>query len=272
MAVLVKYFPREVEVLTVNGEPKEKITLPPIFSAPVRKDLIRRAFHSEFTASLQPKGRDPMAGKRTPAESLGVGRGLARVPRIPGTTIGAFANMTVGGRVAHPPRVEEKLHEEINKKEKRLATLSALAATSYPELVAKRGHLFESHSVPVIIDDEAEKEINKAVLAREFLKKLGVWKDIERAYEKTRIRAGKGKMRGRRYVEPKSVLFILNSAKSPLAMAVRNFPGVDIVTPKDVAVLHLAPGGIPGRLTVISKGALEELNNRFKGIVVVRSE
>ncbi|MGB9725317.1 MAG: 50S ribosomal protein L4 [Fervidicoccaceae archaeon] len=272
MVVLIKYIPREVEVFSASGESKDKIALPPVFHIPVRKDLIRRAFLSEFTASLQPKGRDPMAGKRTPAESLGVGRGLARVPRIPGTSIGALANMTVGGRIAHPPRVEEKLHEEINRKEKKLATASALAATSYTKLVAARGHLFDSANLPVLIEDEVEKEITRAVLARELLKKLGLWKDVERAYEKTRIRAGKGKMRGRRYVEPKSILFILSSTKSPMSMAVRNLPGVDVVTAKEVSVLHLAPGGVPGRLTVISRGALEELNNRFKELVVVRSE
>ncbi|MGC8557260.1 MAG: 50S ribosomal protein L4, partial [Fervidicoccus sp.] len=71
----------EVDVFDKNAQPKEKTELPLVFYIPIRKDLIRRAFHAEFTAGLQPKGRDPMAGKRTPAESLGVGRGLARVPR-----------------------------------------------------------------------------------------------------------------------------------------------------------------------------------------------
>jgi hypothetical protein len=36
--------------------------------------------------------------------------------------------------------------------------------------------------------------------------------------------------------------------------------------------LQLAPGGIPGRLTVITRSALDELNNRFKNVVVIRSE
>lgn len=272
MVLIVRYHPKEVSIYSSAGEAKGTLALPPVFSVPVRKDLIRRAFLSEFTASLQPKGRDPMAGKRTPAESLGVGRGLARVPRIPGTSIGALANMTVGGRVAHPPRTEEKLHEEINKKEKKLATASALAALSYAEFVSKRGHLFEASALPIVIEDDAEKEIIRSVQARDFLRKIGVWKDIERAYERIRIRAGKGKMRGRRYVEPKSVLFILLSSESPLARAVRNFPGVDVATANNVSVLQLAPGGEPGRLAVISRGALDALNNRFKELMVIRNE
>ncbi|MEM0250395.1 MAG: 50S ribosomal protein L4, partial [Desulfurococcaceae archaeon] len=42
------------------------------------------------------------------------------------------------------------------------------------------------------------------------------------------------------------------------------FPGVDIATPGNLSILHLAPGGIPGRLTVITKRALEELLNKYK--------
>ncbi|MEM3285284.1 MAG: 50S ribosomal protein L4 [Fervidicoccaceae archaeon] len=272
MVLIIKPLPKQTILFSSSGEAKGNITLPSIFSIPVRKDLVKRAFLSEFTAGLQPKGRDPMAGKRTPAVSLGVGRGLARVPRIPDTSIGALANMTVGGRLAHPPRVEEKIHEEINKKEKRLATASALAATSYKELVLKRGHIYNGDSLPIIVEDDVESNINRALLAREFLRKIGVWEDIERSYERTRIRAGKGKMRGRRYVEPRSVLFILKSANSPFARAVRNFPGVDVSNAREVSVAMLAPGGVPGRLTVISNGALEELNKRFSGLVVIKSE
>jgi large subunit ribosomal protein L4e len=272
MVLIVKQVTKEVDVYSATGEVKEKVLLPPIFSVPVRKDLIRRAFHAEFTASLQPKGRDPMAGKRTPAVSLGVGRGLARVPRIPGTSVGALANMTVGGRLAHPTKVQEKIREDINKKEKRLATASALAATASTDLVSIRGHLFDAKVLPVILEDSIEKEVNKAIIAKELLKKLGVWRDVERAYARIRIRAGKGKMRGRRYVEPKSILFILQSADSPFGKAVRNFPGVDVVSAREASVLQLAPGGIPGRLTVITRSALDELNNRFKNVVVIRSE
>lgn len=270
MVLVIKSTPlKETVVFNAKGEAVERIQLPSLFNVPVRKDLIRRAFHAEFTSSLQPKGRDPMAGKRTPAVSLGVGRGLARVPRVPGTSEGAFAPMTVGGRVAHPIKVTEKIIEEINKKEKILATASAIAATANLELIKKRGHVVKTQEVPIVIDEDAEKEFDKAILLRQYLQKLGLWEDIERASSGTGIRSGKGKMRGRKYVEPKSLLFVVSSLEAPIAKAARNFPGVDVKSAMNVSVMDLAPGGVPGRLTVYTKPAIQILEQRFKGKLVI---
>ena len=255
--------PPIVPVYGVDGSKVGEIRLPKVFGLPVRIDLIRRAFLSEFTARLQPKGRDPMAGKRTSARSFGVGLGIARVPRIPGLGRAAFINSAVGGHLAFPPSPMKKLHEEINKKEKRLATVSALAATAMPEFVEKRGHRFTAEAVPVVIVDEVEELITRTKDAKTFLQKIGVWDDIVRAQERTRIRAGKGKRRGRRYITPKSVLFVLSKHNSPFAKAVENLPGVDIAEPEYLNVLQLAPGGVPGRLMVVTRGALTKLAERF---------
>ncbi len=264
MLLLSKEWYRVVPVLGLEGEETGTKELPPLFAVPVRKDLIRRAFLAEFTAHLQPQGRDPLAGKRTSARSLGVGRGLARIPRIRGTGRGALVTSAVGGRRAHPPRVDKVIVERINKKERALATASAIAATGIRELVVARGHVFEAKELPIVIDSSLLDKIRSAKEAREFLKKIGVYPDIERAKERTRVRAGKGKMRGRRYITPRSVLFVLEDHKSPLALSVRNFPGVEVVTPTLVSVLHLAPGGVPGRLTVYTTGSLDMLWERFK--------
>jgi large subunit ribosomal protein L4e len=253
-----------VPVFNARGEKVENILLPKVFSLYVRKDLIRRVFFSEFTARLQPKGRDPMAGRRTSAVSLGPGYGVARVPRIKGTMRAALVNMARGGRAAHPPRVEKRLHEEVNKKERLLGTMSALAATSIVEMVRERGHVFTAEALPVIVDSEVLEAVDTVKSARELLTKLGVYSDIERAKARTRWKAGKGKMRGRRYVVPRSILFIVEDRESPFARSVKGFPGVDIAEPRFVNVLQLAPGGVPGRLTVITTGALRMLEERFR--------
>ncbi len=252
-----------VKVYSEEGEPVEEYKLPALFSLPVRKDLIRRAYLSAHTAMLQPKGRDPMAGRRTTARSWGVGRGMARVPRLPNGRA-AFISFARGGRAAFGPRVDERLHERINKKERALAIASALAATARRDMVSARGHVFTCETLPVLIVDNVEDRIGRAREARVFLEKIGVWSDIVRSYERIRIRAGRGKMRGRRYVEPRSVLFVLTSYDKPLARAVRNFPGVDIATPNNLGILHLAPGGVPGRLTVFTKSALEEIAGKYE--------
>jgi len=256
--------PIEVPVYSATGEVQGNVRLPDVYRVPVRKDLIHRVFMSEFTAAVQPKGRDPMAGMRTTAVSLGIHHGLARVPRVKGSTRARLAPFVRGGRLAHPPRVDEKVKEEVNKLERLMGTMSALAATAYVDLVKARGHVFEASAVPIVVDSAVLQSVKRTREARELLKKLGVYSDIERAAEGTKIRAGKGKMRGRRYVEPKSILFIIEDYTSPFAMAVKGLPGVDIVEPQLVSALELAPGGVPGRLTVVTTKSLELLASRFR--------
>ncbi|ADL19340.1 50S ribosomal protein L4P [Acidilobus saccharovorans 345-15] len=256
--------PISVPKYDAEGKEAGEVQLPDVFRVPVRRDLIHRVFMSEFTAALQPKGRDPMAGKRTTAVSLGIHHGLARVPRIRGSTRARLAPFVRGGRRAFPPTVEKKIKEDVNRTERILGTMSALAATAIPELVRDRGHVFSATATPIILDSSVSEAVKRTSDARELLSKIGVYSDIERAYEGTRIRAGKGKMRGRRYVTPVSILFIVDDIDSPFARSVRGFPGVDVVEPQLVSVLELAPGGEPGRLTVITSNALNALAERFK--------
>ncbi|MEM1661540.1 MAG: 50S ribosomal protein L4 [Desulfurococcaceae archaeon] len=263
LLIPAKLVEKKVNLYGLDGSVTGEITLPKFFSIPVRKDIIRRAFLSAFTAMLQPKGRDPMAGRRTSARSWGVGYGIARVPRLPNGRA-ALVSFARGGRRAFSPRVDEKIHEEVNKKERIYAILSALSATSDPVLVRMRGHLFRSDlTLPVVLVGEVEDSIGKSREARVFLEKLGLWMDIVRSSEGTGIRAGKGKMRGRRYVEPRSMLFVVSSYSKPFVKAVRNMPGVDVATPGNISVLHLAPGGVPGRLTVFTLPALEEIGRKY---------
>ncbi len=256
--------PIKVPVYSPEGSETGTVELPAVFRVPVRKDLIKRVYYSEFTAGLQPKGRDPMAGKRTSAESLGAHRGVSRVPRIKGTIRGALVNMTRGGRLAHPPRVEKRIHEEVNKREKKLGTMSALAATAIPDLVRARGHVFTAQALPVIVESGVLEAVKRTREARDLLDRLGIYQDVVRAKDKTRIRAGKGKMRGRRFKRPVSILFILSNPDSPLARAVKGLPGVTVTGPETVNVLQLAPGAVPGRLAFIDAESLSILDSRFR--------
>ncbi len=256
--------PISVPLYTAEGGDAGQIVLPDVFRIPVRQDLIKRVYLSEFTARLQPKGRDPMAGKRTSARSLGAHHGVSRVPRIRNSMRAALVNMARGGRLAHPPRVEKRIHERVNKRERRLGTMSALAATSIVDMVKNRGHIFEVDYLPVIVESKVESKIATVKQATALLDKLGLLPDIVRAKERVRWRAGKGKMRGRRYKKPKSILFIVEDHRSPFAKAVAGLPGTDVATPDSLNVLVLAPGGVPGRLTFITDGALKQLAEKYK--------
>ena len=87
---------------------------------------------------------------------------------------------------------------------------------------------------------------------------LGLSADLDRSRKGRNIRAGKGKMRGRKYRTPKSLLLVV-AQKDGLDRAARNLPGVDVVTAKDLCAEDLAPGGDLGRLTVWTKSAVEAL-------------
>lgn len=248
-------------VYNLKGEKITEIPLPKVFNTPVREDLIRKVFLALRTSRLQPKGTDPLAGKRTTAESWGVGYGVARVPRIKGSTRAAFVPMAVGGRRAHPPVTTKRIRERVNRKEKRLALMSAIAATAHRFYVEKRGHLIGDITLPIIVEDKLQS-LKRTQEVREFLKTLGLWRDVERARKRRRIRAGKGKMRGRRYKIPKSVLIVVGKNEG-IVEAARNLVGVDISTIDKLNVEALAPGGHAGRLTIWSLSAIEEMRRKF---------
>jgi large subunit ribosomal protein L4e len=147
--------------------------------------------------------------------------------------------------------------EKMNKKEKLLARNSALAATADKTTVSKRGHAFsETVTLPIIIDDEFEK-IKKTKEIVDALEKIGVYSDVLRSANGTHVRAGRGKMRGRRYRTPKSLLIV--STKPELQKSSGNLSGVNITEPQQLNIEDLAPGGIAGRLTLITKSALLKL-------------
>jgi len=255
-----------VTVYSLDGKAIGRVKIPRVFRTPIRPDVIKRAVLAIQTHRLQPQGRDVMAGKRTSAESWGARRGVSRVPRVKGSRYpkagqGAFAPMTVGGRAAHPPKVEKVIRKEINKKERRLAIRSAIAATAIKELVAARGHVVdEVKNFPLVVDDALE-ELERTRDVREVFKNLGLWPDVERASER-KVRAGKGKMRGRKLKKRKGPLIVV-SKDGGIFKAARNLPGVDVVLVKDLNAELLAPGTHPGRLTVWTKSAFRSLDELF---------
>ncbi|RLF03579.1 MAG: 50S ribosomal protein L4 [Thermoprotei archaeon] len=254
--------PERIPVYSLEGKKLKEIETPKVFYTPVRKDLILKVFLALRTSRLQPKGVDPLAGKRTTAESWGVGYGVARVPRIKGSTRAAFVPQAVGGRRFGAPTTLKRIRERINRVEKRLALASAIAATAIKEIVRTRGHRIpEKIDLPIVLEDRLE-EIDKTKKLREVLKKLTLWSDIERARKGVKIRAGKGKMRGRRYKVPKSILLVVTDTEN-IRKAARNLVGVDVVNVHKLNVELLAPGGHPGRLTVWTESAVKTLAEKF---------
>lgn len=245
----------EANVLDLNGNVVEKITLPDAFSEEFRPDIIKRAVLAIQSHRRQPYGPNPLAGINYAWENWGPGYGYARVPRWKLGRRAVVVPQAVGGRKAHPPKVQKKWAEKINKKEMKKALRSALAATINEEIVRARNHLFEGELPKIVVDDFENLTKTKDVI--NVLKAIGVYADVERAKETKRVRAGKGKMRGRRYKMKKSVLIVT----SKLLNAAKNLPGVDVVEVRNLNVELLAPGGHPGRLTVFTKSAIDYLGD-----------
>ena len=252
------------KLFDLKGESVGKAKVPKVFSTPIRPDVIKRAVVTIQTHRLQPQGRDSMAGKRTTAESQGVGLGIARVPRQADGNRARFAPGTVSGRAAFPPRVEKKIRKKLPRKEMKLALRSAIAATGSKEVVANRGHAVEDvRDFPLVITDEIQK-LKKAKEVEEALTALGVLSDIYRVKGSRKIRAGKGKMRGRKMKQAVGPLLVIDK-NDGIAEAARNLPGIEVTTIDDLNVELLAPGTHPGRLTIWVNSAFESLNTRFGG-------
>lgn len=253
----------KAKVLDLSGNFIKEITLPPVFTEEYRPDLIKRAVLAMQSNRLQPKGTDPLAGRRTSAEGWGTGRGVSRVPRITGGRRAARVPQAVGGRRVYPPKTEKVLTKKINKKERRKAIKSAIAATIDPERVRNRGHRFSDEvELPIVIEDSFAS-LEKTSEVKAFLKTIGVWDDVLRARERE-VRAGKGKMRGRRYNSKKSILIVisreeeLTEAKKITQSAV-NLPGVDVSYAEELNAELLAPGTHPGRLTIWTESSITKL-------------
>lgn len=261
----------QVELFSLQGKVVKKISLPELFQTEYRRDLIQKAVIALQSQRRQVYGPSKRAGLETTADYFGrrrggfrqtINRGISRLPRekLGGGGLGRVKKVpqAVGGRRAHPPKVEKKLAKKINKKEYQYALKSALAALSQKELVEKRGHLLppQINKTPLVIEDQIEK-INKAKEIIKILKRLGLEEELSRAKEK-KVRAGKGKMRGRKYKKRKSLLIVVNKDKG-IGQGGKNIPGVEVVTLHNLNVELLAPGTHPGRLSLWSESAIKNL-------------
>jgi large subunit ribosomal protein L4e len=247
----------KAQVITIEGTMGRDIDLPPAFSEEYRPDLIRKAVIALQSTRRQPHGTYPYAGIESSAVGWGSGRGVSHVPRIKTGSRAAKVPQAKGGREAHPPVVQKVLLRRINKKEKAKAFRSALAASASENLVRARGHLFTGQ-IPVVFED-AFGELGRTSDVISALTAAGLYQDIERSKASRKVRAGRGKMRGRRYKQRKSLLIV--TAEKPLKAA-RNLAGVDVVTLEQLNTELLAPGTLPGRLTVFTEGAISKLGGQ----------
>jgi large subunit ribosomal protein L4e len=167
-----------------------------------------------------------------------------------------------------PTKVWRKWHQKINLNQKRFATASALAASSSAALLFARGHDVSGvPEVPLVVSSTAfaDGAIAKTSKAVALLKAVGAGGDLARAKGSRKVRAGKGKLRGRRHTQRRGPLVVYNPEEDgkELVLAMRNIPGVETSSVYSLNLLQLAPGGHLGRFIVWTSSAFSALDKIY---------
>ena len=256
-----------VSVFSLTGDKAGETTLPEVMTAPMRPDIVQFVHTNMAKNNRQAYAVSPWAGKQVSASSWGTGRAVARIPRVGGggtsrSGQGAFGNMCRGGRMFAPTKTWRKWHRKINSTQRRYAVASALAASAVPALVMARGHKVDDvPEIPLVMDSSIESA-KKTSAAKDILASVGALADVEKAAASKKIRAGKGKARGRRYTLRRGPLVIYKN-NDGVEQAFRNLPGVELCCVDRLNLLQLAPGGHMGRFCVWSQAALDALNEIY---------
>jgi large subunit ribosomal protein L4e len=170
--------------------------------------------------------------------------------------------MCRGGRMFAPTKTWRKWHVKVNQKQRRFAVVSALAASALPSLVLARGHRIEQiKEVPLVVSSEIESFV-KTREAVEFLRAINAYDDVIKVSNSRKLRAGKGKMRGRRHRQRRGPLIVYNEDKG-IVKAFRNLPGVEVASVLSLNLLQLAPGGHLGRFIIWTESAFDLLDGVF---------
>jgi len=243
------------------------VPMPWVLCSPLRPDLVRYVHMNVSKNKRQAISVGAKVGYETAAESWGTGRAVARVPRAPGGGThragqGTFGNMCRGGGMFNPTKTWRRWHRRVNVTQKRHAVATALAASSLPPLVMARGHrIGEVRELPLVVSDGIEG-LTKTKQAVETLKGLGCTEEMQRVVDSKKVRAGKGKMRNRRYTMRRGPLVVYNEDNG-IVKAMRNIPGVETACVTRLNLLKLAPGASFGRFVIWTQGAFKKLGEIY---------
>ncbi len=252
-----------------KGKEKGSIDLPKSFSVKIREDILSRVFETQRGIHVQAYGSMEGAGAQYSASGIlkkkrhdwkaTYGKGISRVPRkimsrhgASFNWIGATVASTRGGRRPHAPRSGKSLIKKINKKELLIAFNSALAGTvDAKSLEKKYGKKVESGFIFGADILEIKTKDFIAVMRKVFGDAFGT------ILKHKSIRAGIGKMRGRKYKSNAGLLFVVGNEEN------MKRKGVEVVRVVDLTIKDLSPNGEPGRLVCYSEKAIKDIGERF---------
>ncbi len=261
------------KILNLDGKEKETIDIPKAFESAIREDIVAKVL--ETKKRQQPYSPSPVAGKQHSAKGKvrhirhvwrsGYGRGQSRVPRKIFSRKGSQFNwegaevpQAKGGMRAHPPKIIQFLKElKINKKELKIAFESALGATASEKYLLKKYSSLGKidKKLPLVIHSDITKLKTKEIL---YALKGILGKELyELAIRKKSVRAGRGKLRGRKYKSNAGMLLVIGNDEKLKTNA------FEVRRVRELNVFDLAEGGL-GRLVVYTEKAIKNLGENKK--------
>jgi len=256
-------------IINKSGAKGKEIELPKIFSVDIRPDILLKVFEAEKFVLMHPYGAMPGAGAGYSASGIlqhrrnrwktTYGKGISRVPRkimsrhgASFNWVGATVSSARGGRKPTAPKAEKKLQRKINKKEFSIALNSAFSGTFNEKSIEKKYGKLKSGFVftPEVLEMKTKDFFD-------LLKKL--FGSLDKIIKKKTIRAGKGKMRGRKYKSNAGLLFVISSKEN------MKRKGIEVVKANELKINDLAPNGVAGRIACYTKDALDEIETIFGG-------
>ncbi len=242
-----------------------------IFEAKIREDIVAKVL--ETKKKQQPYSNNLIAGKKHSAKGLivharhvwrsGYGRGQSRVPRKIFSRRGsqftweaAEVPHAKGGMRAHPPKITQFSRDlKVNKREARIALLSSIAATGSEKYIIKKYSTINKldKKAPFIISSNINNKKTKDILS-ELKDVLGNLYYV--SIKEKSVRAGKGKMRGRKYQRNAGMILVLGKDEK---LKTGLF---DIRKASELSVMDLAKGGL-GRIAVYTEKAIKELEEKL---------
>ena len=148
-----------------------------------------------------------------------------------------------------------------------------MAASAVPALLLACGHQVSTvPEVPLVINSEvfAGAAIARTSAALGLLKAVGAAADIEKVKKSRKLRAGKGKLRGRRHRQRRGPMVVYDPEVDgkELARAFRNIAGVETCSVFALNLLQLAPGGHLGRFIIWTSSAFKALDTIYGSTTV----
>jgi len=264
----------KLQIIDANGNKSKEISTE-IFSSEIRPDIVQKIAEIERFSEKQPNAPYLWSGMQTSASGnvkhnrhvwkTDRGRGTSRYPKKRMSDKGSHFVWVAaaipgvrGGRRAHPPKVL-RADSKINKKEMLFALKAALAMSASAEEIKKKysslGNAELKIKLPIIVDSKITNLKAKQFFS--FLEKALGENLSQIAVPQKSIRAGAGKMRGRKYKQNAGMIIVFGNKENA------KISGVASVKAGNLKIRDLVENG--ARLAMFTEEAVKDLENKLAG-------